>query len=176
MKSTDLRQKSKKVIQISHLLATAFASFSRRFQSGLCWEIRPILLFRPTKLASTEGGDDGKNTMSLMQRSSYEPLDLFLSLFWFELGRRICNIQCYFFRFWASNSDLLSGLCKAYFEANSGDFPHVTQNFGNFKQNYRKSSKMWAKSGPNSANFCSNSANFCSNSAKFWLNSAKISP
>jgi len=48
------------------LLATAFASFSRRFQSGLCWEIRPILLFRPTKLASTEGGDDGKNTMSLM--------------------------------------------------------------------------------------------------------------
>ena len=160
MKSTDLRQKSKKVIQISHLLATAFASFSRRFQSGLCWEIRPILLFRPTKLASTEGGDDGKNTMSLMQRSSYEPLDLFLSLFWFELGRRICNIQCYFFRFWASNSDLLSGLYKAYFEANSGDFPQITQNFGNFKEKHSKFDLTWAKYWPNSANLLSNSGKF----------------
>ena len=51
-----------------------------------------------------------------------------------------------FFRFRASNSDLFSGLTQAYFEANSGDFPQLTQNFGNFKQNYRKSGKMWANS------------------------------
>ena len=51
-----------------------------------------------------------------------------------------------FFRLLTPNSDLFSELTQAYFEANSGDFPQLTQNFGNFKQNYRKSGKMWAKS------------------------------
>ena len=53
-----------------------------------------------------------------------------------------------FFRFRAPNSDLFSGLTQAYFEANSGDFPKLTQNFDNFKQNYivvRISSTLWCQ-------------------------------
>ena len=44
-----------------------------------------------------------------------------------------------FFRSNALNSDPFPVLSQAHFEANSGDFPQLTQNFGKFKQNYRKS-------------------------------------
>ena len=50
----------------------------------------------------------------------------------------LIHIQCFFFRFWAPNSGRIFGLTEANFGANSSDFHHLTQNFGNFKQNTRK--------------------------------------
>ena len=46
------------------------------------------------------------------------------------------------------DSDLFSGLTWAYFEANPGDFPELTQNLRNLKQNYGKFDLIWASFWP----------------------------
>ena len=77
-----------------------------------------------------------------------------------------------FFRFWAPNSERFFGLTQANFEANSADFHHLTQNFGNFKQKLEKNKLTEPKSSKNLATgpkYLPNSLIFLSNSAKIFL-------